>query len=260
MPLITLLTDFGLHDHFVGVMKGVIAGIAPKTQVIDISHEVEPYHIGQARFLLSQSWPFFPKRTVHVCIVDPGVGTARRPILVEVDGHRFVGPDNGLFSDLVVREGAKVRHITSTKLFLNNISQTFHGRDVFSPVAAHLTAGVTPSKTGPLISDALRQTTSEPVRIGRRFWQGEIVHIDRFGNLITNLPASEFKEMRPKGMALKVGLRLLTTLVESYASAPDDEPFLIEGSSGNLEAAVNQGSAAKVLGVGLGAPVELELW
>ncbi|WP_321474591.1 SAM-dependent chlorinase/fluorinase [uncultured Paludibaculum sp.] len=260
MPLLTLLTDFGLRDHFVGVMKGVIAGIAPKTQVIDISHEVEPYQVAQARFLLSQSWPYFPKRTVHVCIVDPGVGSERRGLLVEAEGHRFVGPDNGLFSDLLGRKGAKVRHLSNTKLWLKNISQTFHGRDVFAPIGAHLSAGVIPAKVGPLVSDALRQTTSAPVRTGRRFWQGEIVHIDRFGNLITNLPAEEFSSMQPKGMALKVGLLVVTKVLTSYAAARDQEPFLITGSSGNLEVAVNQESAAKMLGVGLGAPVELEIW
>lgn len=260
MPLLTLLTDFGLRDHFVGVMKGVIAGIAPKTQVIDISHDIEPYQIGQARFLLAQSWPYFPKRTVHVCIVDPGVGSERRPILVEAEGHRFVGPDNGLFSDLVGRKGAKVRHITNSKLFLKDVSQTFHGRDVFAPVGAHLSAGLAASRVGPLVEDALRQTTSEPVRIGRRFWQGEIVHIDRFGNLITNLATAELAPLKVKGMALRVGLRMVTKMVSSYAAASDEEPFLIEGSSGNLEVAVNQNSAAKALGVGLGAPVELEVW
>lgn len=255
-----MLTDFGLEDHFVGVMKGVIASIAPKTQVVDITHGVAPYQIAQARFLLAQSWPYFPKRTVHVCVIDPGVGSARRGLLVEAAGHRFVGPDNGLFSDLLDLPGAKVRQLTNSKFYLNNISQTFHGRDIFAPVGAHLTAGITPAKVGPLVHNALRQTTSAPVRIGRRFWQGEIIHIDRFGNLITNLPASEFNEMRPKGMALKVGLTLIARVLPSYSAAEDAEPFLIAGSHGNLEAAVNQGSAAKRLGVGLGAPVELEIW
>lgn len=260
MPILTLLTDFGLDDHFVGVMKGVIAAIAPKTQVVDITHGVAPYQIAQARFLLAQSWPYFPTRTVHVCVVDPGVGSSRRGLLVEAEGHRFVGPDNGLFSDLLIRPGAKVRHLANLKLFRSNVSQTFHGRDIFAPVGAHLTSGVTPAKVGPLVKDALRQTTSAPTRIGRRFWQGEIVHIDRFGNLITNLPSAEFAALQPKGMALKVGLQLITRLVTNYAAAPGGEPCLLTGSHGNLECAVNQDSAAKALGVGLGSPVELEIW
>src|ERR1035437_1941217 len=132
-PLITLITDFGLKDHFAGVMQGVIASIAPAARVINITHEVEPYAIPQARFLLAQSWPYFPKGTIHVVIVDPGVGSARRPILVQAHSHMFVGPDNGLFSDLLETPHAKARLISNRKLMLASVGNTFHGRDVFAP-------------------------------------------------------------------------------------------------------------------------------
>ena len=186
--IITLLTDFGLRDHFAGVLKGVIAGIAPRTRVIDITHEVTPFAVAQARFLLGQSWPYFPEGTIHLAIVDPGVGSERRPILVEAYGHCFLGPDNGLFSDLLAAPRAKVRLIADSKLFLPAVSATFHGRDVFAPVAAHLSLGVAPARVGSLIHDAVSDTASQAVQDSKGVWTGEVVHADRFGNLITNLP------------------------------------------------------------------------
>lgn len=258
--LITLLTDFGLQDHFVGVMKGVIAGIAPAARVVDITHDVVAYQVGQARFLLAQSWPYFPKGTVHVCVVDPGVGTARRPIVVEAAGHLFVGPDNGVLTDVLAQEGAKARALTQAKWFLNNVSQTFHGRDVFAPACAYLARGARAAAAGPLIEDALRLSSGAPQRIGRRFWSGEVAHVDRFGNLITNLVAAEFLPLAEKGLVLKVGLTAVCRMVNNYAEAGEGEMVLIVGSSGNLEVAMNQGSAGRGLGVGLGAPVELEVW
>lgn len=252
-PVITLLTDFGLKDQFVGVMKGVIASIAPRASVIDVSHEIDAYQVSQARFLLGQSWPYFPKGTVHVCVVDPGVGSARRPILVEAAGHHFVGPDNGLFTDLLDLPKCVVRALTKPKYWLKNISQTFHGRDVFSPVAAHLATGVRPLMFGPIIDDPLRGESLIPSRLGRRVWLGTVLHVDRFGNLITNLipPVA--------GLALRVGLRELVQRVDDYAAGPPGEPVVLIGSHGNLEVAVNQGSAAKTLGCGVGSPVELEV-
>jgi S-adenosyl-L-methionine hydrolase (adenosine-forming) len=257
--IITLLTDFGTRDHFVGVMKGVIAGIAPNATVVDLCHEVEPFQIAQGRFLLEQSWRFLPKGTIHVCVVDPGVGSERRALLVEAGGHLFVGPDNGLFSGLLELPGAKARAITNRKLMLKEVSQTFHGRDVFAPAAAHLASGATPAKVGPVVKDALRSITGNPIRTGRRYWQGEVAHIDRFGNLITNLPAAEFPNLAGRRFVVRVGLTELTGLASSYSALPAGAPGVVVGSSGNLEIALNQQSAARVLGVGLGAPVELEV-
>src|SRR6266851_950005 len=150
-PLITLTTDFGLSDHFVGVMKGVIAGIAPKARVIDISHDIAAYNVAEAAFVVSEAWPYFPKGTIHVVVVDPGVGSSRRPLLAEAGGHFFVAPDNGALSMIYEASAHKVRVISNPKLMRKEISRTFHGRDVFAPAAAHLASGVAPAQFGKLI-------------------------------------------------------------------------------------------------------------
>jgi len=257
--IITLLTDFGTTDHFVGVMKGVIAGIAPRTRVIDVGHEAPAYGVRTARFLLSQSWQWFPSGTVHVVVVDPGVGAARRGLVVEASGNFFVGPDNGVLSDPIQIKGAKVRHISNRKLFLDTVSSTFHGRDVFAPVAARLAAGLPAARVGPLVRDAHIVTTDGPVRTGKRHWQGEVAHVDRFGNLITNLPLADFPEIRTRGFILRAGFETLTFLQPNYAAGAPGEPILVHGSSGCLEIAVNQGDAARKLGLAAGSPVELEI-
>ncbi len=167
-PLITLMTDFGLRDHYVAAMKGVILSICPDARLIDVTHEVGSYEIAEAGFLLSQTWPYYPKKTVHVVVIDPGVGSMRRPILAEVEGQRFVAPDNGVLTPVLTREGCKVRHITSQQYFREAVSQTFHGRDIFAPVAAHLAAGVTAAKFGPTIDNYLRLTIDRPSRTARR--------------------------------------------------------------------------------------------
>lgn len=256
-PLITLLTDFGLKDHFAGVLKGVIASIAPETRVIDISHEVEPYGVTQAQFLLSQSWPYFPQGTIHLAIVDPGVGGARRPIFVEAYGHRFVGPDNGVFGDLMTAPTAKVRMIANSGLFLPDVSATFHGRDVFAPVCAHLSLGVAASSVGPLIRDAVRRTAGQAVQTSATAWTGEIIHVDRFGNLITNL---SLNCITAKGhFVLKVASYELRDQAASYSDILRGQAAVVAGSSGFLEIAANQDSAARLLGLGVGARTELNL-
>src|SRR5437764_13013820 len=156
MAIITLTTDFGLSDHYVGVMKGVILGIAPAARIVDLSHQVAAYEIGEAAFLIAQAYRYFPKKTVHVIVVDPGVGTARRPILAEVAGQFFVAPDNGVLGMIYTLGKHKVRAITNARYFLKPVSQTFHGRDVFAPVAAHLAKGVAPARLGKPIEDYLR--------------------------------------------------------------------------------------------------------
>ena len=255
-PIITLLTDFGLKDHFAGVMKGVIAAIAPAARVVDISHEVEPYGIAQARFLLSQSWPYFPKGTIHVAVVDPGVGSERRPILAQAHGQVFIGPDNGLLSDVLQAPRAKVRLISNRKLMLPGRGSTFHGRDVFAPVAAYVARGVAASHAGPLVHDAII-VPGLAVQSTAGRWAGQVVHVDRFGNLITNLPASCVAE-RPK-FVLTVGTHKLREAVQSYSSIPPGSIAIVCGSSGFLEIAANQDSAARMLGLGAGAEVELRL-
>lgn len=256
---ITLLTDFGTRDYFVGVMKAVIHSIAPRARVIDITHDLDPYGIGPARFTLSQSWKYCAPGTVHVCVVDPGVGTTRRAILVEAEGHVFVGPDNGVFSDFVTKPGARARLLSNAKYHLKEVSSTFHGRDIFAPVAAHIASGVPLSKFGPRIGDAVRITTGQPLRTGKRFWQGEIAWVDRFGNLITNFPIAEFPQIYHRPFKLKAGFAALDSLAPNYAAGQPGEAILLVGSSGNLEVAVNQGSAARKLGLAVGSPLELEI-
>jgi S-adenosylmethionine hydrolase len=257
--MITLLTDFGLSDHFAGVMKGVIASIEPRVSVVDISHQVEPFRIAQARFLLAQSWPYFPKGTIHVVVVDPGVGSERRPLLVEAAGQRFVGPDNGIFSDLLALKGARCRHITNRKLFLTQVSATFHGRDIFAPVAAHLAKGLPAAKVGPLITDPFRAAPDVPVQISPRKWTGSVLYCDRFGNLVTNFRCADFAWLAERPFALRIGTARVHRLEDCYADSARDELFLLPGSSGMLEIALNQDSAARRLGLSAGAAVELEL-
>ncbi len=258
MRIVTLTTDFGLADHFTGVMKGVILGIAPRAAIVDITHQVEPYEIPQGAFLITQAYRHFPPGTVHVVVVDPGVGSSRRPILVEAARQIFIAPDNGVLSGVYAREKHRVRAITADRYFRKPVSQTFHGRDIFAPVAAHVAAGVAPAKMGRLIKDYLRREFDRPVRTGKRFWSGNVLHIDRFGNVITNFAPSDLPPGRPFEMA--VGPHRISRLETNYAASAPGELFLIEGSSGYLEISVSQGPAARMLGCGVGAPVELTLY
>ena len=256
-PIITLTTDFGDSDHFVAVMKGVILGMAPTVEVVDITHNITPFAVQEAAFVISQVYPYFPRRTVHVVVVDPGVGSKRRPILIEAAGQLFVGPDNGVFSMICSREQHKARHLTASKYFLPVVSRTFHGRDIFAPVAAHLRRGVPPSKFGKLIQNHLRGDFHKPVRTGKRSWSGTILKIDRFGNLITNFTLDEFPELRERPFEMNVGLITLDRLVSSFTEAFPGELVLMPGSSGYLEVVSNQDSAAGKLGCAVGSPVEL---
>lgn len=255
----TLTTDFGLQDHFVAAMKGVILTIAPTAQIIDITHQITPFDINEAAFTLAEAWRYFPKKTVHIVVVDPGVGSARRPILAQAGGHSFLAPDNGVLTLLYEQEATKVRHLTATKYMRAEVSQTFHGRDIFAPAAAHLAKGTPVASFGKLIDDPVKLPNIRPHRSGRRAWSGAILKIDRFGNLITNFSRAEFPTLASMKFSLTAGLEQIIWLRGSYAEAPFGEPFAIWGSSGYLEVSVNQGHAAKQLGVGVGAPVELEL-
>jgi len=259
-PIVTLTTDFGLSDHFVGVMKGVILGICPRAQVVDISHGVKPFEISEGAYLVAQAYRYFPKKTVHVAVVDPGVGTSRRPILVEAAGQYFVAPDNGVLSLVYSQEKSKVRLIADEQYFLKPVSRTFHGRDVFSPVAAHLAAGVPPSKMGKPIEDYLRPTFEKPQRAGKRTWVGRILKIDRFGNIVTNFHVNEFPGLDGKDFSLSIGPVQIGVLAHHYAECGPGELFLICGSTGYLEVSVSQGSAAKTIGCETGAPAELMIW
>jgi hypothetical protein len=257
IPLITLTTDFGLSDHYVGVMKGVILGICPRAQIVDISHQVKPFDIAEAAYLIAQAYREFPRKTVHVVVVDPGVGTSRRPILMEAAGQCFVAPDNGALAMVYAREKCKVRTISNAKYFRQPVSATFHGRDIFAPVAAHVAAGERPSRMGRIIEDYLRPGFEKPQRTSERTWSGRILHIDRFGNVVTNFHATDFPDW--KNYSLDLGSHRVSVLARNYAQCGPGELFAIEGSSGYLEVSVNQGSAAKQIGCESGAAVEMRV-
>ena len=259
-PVITLTTDFGISDHFAGTMKGVILGICPDAQIVDISHQVTPFEVAEGGFLIAQAYRYFPRGTVHVVVVDPGVGTSRRPILLEAAGQYFVAPDNGVLTMVYLdQQKRKVRVIDNDRYFLKTVSHTFHGRDIFSPVAAHLAAGVRPARFGKPVEDYMRLSFEKPMRTARRGWTGAILKIDRFGNLITNFPAQDFPQIEKQPFELQVGLQAVRRLARNYAECNPGEVFAIAGSSGYLEVSSSQASAAKILGCGVGAPVELRL-
>ena len=258
-PIITLMTDFGLRDHYVAAMKGAILSICPQAAIVDVTHDVSSYEITEAAYLLSQTWGTFPKKTVHVIVVDPGVGSMRRPILAEVDGHRFIAPDNGVLTPVVTREGAKVRHITQEKYFRRPVSQTFHGRDIFAPSAAWLASGRPAASFGPSIENHLRLTLDGPARTARRGWTGLILHIDHFGNIVTNIAAADFPWIEQQPFELVLGPRTIDKLAHNYAEMKPGELFAIVGSAGYLEISANQESAARMAGCETGAPVELRL-
>jgi S-adenosyl-L-methionine hydrolase (adenosine-forming) len=258
-PIITLTTDFGLSDHYAGTMKGVILGIAPAARIVDISHEVSAFEISEGAFVIAQAYRYFPPRTVHVVVVDPGVGTARRPILVEAAGQYFVAPDNGVLSMIYSREKHKARVITNARYFRKPVSATFHGRDIFAPVGAHLVRGVAPARMGKLIRDHLRSDFETPVRSGKHFWTGRILKIDRFGNIVTNFLLEAFPGLEERPFEMVIGPQAVSRVARNYAECGFGELFVIVGSAGYLEISCNQGSAAKRLGCETGAPVELRL-
>ena len=259
-PTVTLTTDFGLSDHFVGVMKGVILGIDPGVRIVDITHEVPPFEITEGAFVIAQAYRYFPRRTVHVIVVDPGVGSTRRPILAEMGGQYFIAPDNGVLSMVFAREEKRrVRHITNERFFLRPVSTTFHGRDVFAPAAGHLASGISAARFGKRIEDYVKLPVAKPMRTSKRIWTGTILKIDRFGNLITNLHIDDFPEVKTRPFELNAGLEMISRFASTFSDGVVGELFVIVGSSGYLEVAVNQGSAAKMLGCASGSPVELTL-
>lgn len=259
-PVITLLTDFGCADHYAAAMKGVILGICPNAQLVDISHEIPPYAITEAAFTLAQAWRYFPKRTVHLVVVDPGVGSARRPILIEAAGHSFVAPDNGVLTMLFDAEANhKAREITASRYFRQSVSQTFHGRDVFAPVAAHLAMGVAPACFGKRIDNYVRLNFARPACTAPKQWTGLILKVDRFGNLITNFASDAWKRLSRQPFEIRIGTYRVSVLASNYAEMHAGELFAIAGSAGFLEVSMNQASAAASIGVRPGEAVNLHL-
>ena len=249
--LITLLTDFGTADYFVGAMKGVILSINPEARIVDITHEIPPQDVQAGAFTLSAVYQAFPAATIHTAVVDPGVGSTRRPIVVHGGDQFFVGPDNGLFSLIIERDGeARVFHLTNEKYFRQPVSQTFHGRDVFAPVAAALSMGINVEQLGTEIKDYVRLDHLKPKQMGKRTIQAAIIHIDRFGNCITNLTREHLTdEMIARGVRLIVNGREITSFQRFFGEGREasGELFAIWGSANYLEIAAFRASAAQLL-------------
>jgi S-adenosylmethionine hydrolase len=253
--IITLLTDFGTADVFVGIMKGVILGIAPQVHLVDLTHEVPPQAVAVAAFFLESAWREFPPGTIHLVVVDPGVGSSRRALAAEGPRGRFVAPDNGVLTPLFEAGEAMALHaLARSEFFRQPVSRTFHGRDIFAPVAGHLANGVSLAALGPPVTDPVRLALPRAKPLPEGGMVGQVLHVDRFGNLITNLPEPLFAA----GVGVPVvavGGRRIEGLADSYAAVAPGRPGAIVGNAGTLEIFLPGGSAAAALGVWSGAAV-----
>jgi S-adenosylmethionine hydrolase len=260
--VITTLTDFGTADYFVAAMKGVILSAHPDAVIVDISHEIPPHDIATAAFTLLACYRDFPPGTIHVAVVDPGVGSTRRPIAITARGYAFVGPDNGLFSYVLDREpDARVFHLSKETFFRSSLSTTFHGRDIFAPIAAALASGVTISAVGEEISDPVRLVaTARCERASDGVWNAAILHIDRFGNCVTNVAREEFPA-DAVALRIEIGEHTISRLLRYYADAAGNagELFAIWGSAGFLEISAYCDSAAQRLRASRGSHMRVTL-
>ena len=256
--IITLLSDFGSQDGYVGAMKGVILQINPRVLPVDISHEIEAHDIMAGALVLASAYAYFPPGTIHVAVVDPGVGGQRRPIIVETSRACFVGPDNGIFTLIYEREKViKTIAIENPGFMAPSVSRTFHGRDIFAPAAAHLSLGVPVGDFGPPVQKTEVLNVPQP-RLAGETAEGEVIHVDRFGNLITNISADLFTGFVGKGLeAIRLGGQEVAGPYESYEEACEGELFAIFGSTGLLEISKKRNSAHKTQGLGRGATVRV---
>jgi S-adenosylmethionine hydrolase len=258
-PIITLTTDYGTNDHLVGTIKGVILRINPDVTIVDISHHVTPYDLLDGALTIGAAYSYFPARTIHIVVVDPGVGTERRPLLVTSENQYFVAPDNGVLSQVYERDSnVVVRHANVEHYFLQPISKTFHGRDVFAPVAAWLAKSGQTASMGDVITDYKKFATPRP-KATNGVMKGVVLRVDAFGNLVTNFRQEDLSdEEREAGqVGFQVGTHAVSKLVETFALGPAGEPIAYIGSSGYVEIGLNKGSAAKTLALGRGAAVTL---
>jgi S-adenosylmethionine hydrolase len=259
---LSFLTDYGLEDGFVAACHGVSARIAPHADIIDVTHLIPPGDIRRGAAVLAQTVPYLPP-SVHVAVVDPGVGTARRPILVTSDRHHFVAPDNGVLSMVYAREERlHIRHVTAEHYSLQPVSNTFHGRDIFAPIAAWLAKGVDSEKFGEEITDFVRFNPPKPKSVNGNTLRGVILKVDRFGNLVTNITPQDAPMLfasEPAPFKLVVGQQEITEILPNYSEGSPGQVFGILGSMGYLEIASNRGSAAKIVGSGKGSEVMISL-
>ncbi|MCJ7774427.1 MAG: SAM-dependent chlorinase/fluorinase [Desulfobacterales bacterium] len=258
MSIITLTTDIGIEDEYAGVMKGVIFSVYPDATIVDITHHIQPQDVIQAAFTIKASYKYFPSGTVHIVVVDPGVGSERPILALEKLGHFFLAPDNGALSLLFDDTGmGSIVHVKNTRYFLDTVSQTFHGRDIFAPVGAHMALGVNLTDLGDLIekNKVVRLNINKPVQTKDEI-SGHVISIDRFGNLISNIDeeclTKIYQKDRYNSIEFSIGQRKITGLSHSYENSKNQEPLAIIGSRGTLEIAVNKGSAQKYFMAGKG--------
>jgi S-adenosylmethionine hydrolase len=256
--IITLLTDFGTEDHYVAAMKGVILSISPHCRLIDITHQVTPHDSREGAYILANAYSYFPKGTIHLAVVDPGVGGARKPLLIVTPNYSFVGPDNGLFTMVTRKESVEqIIALDKQKYHLPKVSTTFHGRDIFAPVAAHLSLGVKPSALGHKIDSVSPLGFEEPF-IRHEKLLGEILHVDTFGNLVSNIDEGRLSQFtRGRSFVIRAGRKTIRGLQKGYWEGKKGEPIALFGSGGFLEISVREGNAQKALKVRRGDPVEI---
>ena len=260
-PIVTLTTDYGTSDHLVGALKGVILSVNPEITIVDITHHVLAHDILDGALAIGQAFKYFPPRTVHVVVVDPGVGTERRPVLVAADQHYFVAPDNGVLSVVYAQsEALAVWNIVSEHYFRQPVSNTFHGRDIFAPVAAWLTKSWQPASFGESITDFVRFNVPKP-KVEGNTAKGIVLRVDHFGNLLTNLTPRDVPALASADakVTIRAGSGVAKRMVPTFGAGSSGEAVGVIGSSGYLEIAVNRGNAARTLGVGRGAEVTVEL-
>ncbi len=247
MSIIGLITDFGLTDNYAGVMKAVISSINPNVAIIDICHNIEPGNIYQAAFQLFTGYKYFPPNTIFVVVVDPGVGSSRKAILIKKEPYFFIGPDNGVFSYILDNQDIsnEIINITNEFYFLKNISKTFHGRDIFSPVAAELAKDFNYSKFGTPLNETPVSLEIKKVNITRNFIKGFIIYTDKFGNIMTNISAELLSAYQIK--EIKTGNIIISSISKTFMDVEPGKLVAISGSSGLLEIAVNMGNARELI-------------
>ncbi len=245
-----MLTDFGIKDGFVGTMKGVILGINPSAKIVDISHDISPQNIMEASYVLKSSSPYFPAGTIFLVVIDPGVGSNRKAIIVKTSHFTYIGPDNGVLSGIYNQAEDDIIEITNKAYLLPDISNTFHGRDIFAPVAAYLSTGISPYLTGMKIDNITCINNINPLIDNKNTVIGTIIYTDRFGNLITNLSENFFHKNRIDCKNINIKGNIINGLSNSYSEKRPGELLAIKGSSGYIEIAVNQGNAGKLLQAG----------
>ncbi len=250
--IVTLLTDFGLRDHFVAAMKAVMLGVNPDVQFVDISHLVPPQDILAGAFTLGQSWSLFPSKTIHLAVVDPGVGTERKAMAAVAGDHYFVAPDNGILTWVMDEPDFSAYEITADHYFRKPISGTFHGRDIFAPVAGYISRGMPLAHLGPKMAEPVRLNVPVAKKVREGLIQGAILAVDQFGNLITNLRP---EHVPPSSRIILSGQREITRFQKTYSEGTPGELFVIQGSTGYMEISLKNGSAAATLDLKPGAPI-----